>query len=145
MKTVNTPPPSVHARSWTRLALHDTEDYVQHDEGIGHVHAHVKGLPHRGCEVVQPEVVARGGHQKQDDERDQTEWLEWDLTDRRVPSVADEHADERVECPGRVELDDREHPVRQREREHHHAEMATVVEKREEIGGPIAPAGRYRE
>src|SRR5437773_11040564 len=29
-----------------------------------------------------------------------------------------------------MELDDREHTVRQREREHHHAEMTTVVEER---------------
>ena len=83
-----------------RLALQDAEDHVQHDERIGHVHAHVQGLPHRRCEVVQPEVVARGGHQEQDDERRQTERLERDLTDRRVPSVADEHAHERVERAG---------------------------------------------
>ena len=61
---------------------------------------HVERLPHRGCEVVQPEVVARSGHQEQDGERGQTEWLEWDLTDRRVPCVADEHADKRVERAG---------------------------------------------
>src|SRR6266487_448406 len=32
-----------------------------------------------------------------------------------------------------MELDDREHTVRQREHEHHHAEMTTVVEERKKL------------
>ena len=83
-------------------------------------------------EVVQPEVVTRRRHQEQDDERRQTERLERELTDRRVACVADEHAHERIERAERSGTGRSRTRRGQRQREHHHAQMATVVEERQE-------------
>jgi hypothetical protein len=100
----------------------------------------VQALPDRWRQVGEPEIVAGGGHEEENDERDQAQWLERKPRQLTPASVRGQDADQRVDDSQGVELDDREATMGESEGEHRHAEMAAVVEQRQEA--PIEPRQR---
>ena len=78
---------------------------MRDQQRIRHIHQHVQPLP-RGCgEIPQPEIVARGSHQKENDQREEAQSLKGKIGDTAVPRIADEQTDERIHIPQGVKLD----------------------------------------
>ena len=71
---------------------------------VGNVHQHVQRLPDRGREVAQPEIVAGGGHQKKNEQREEAQQLEGKVSEAQEIPVSGEQADEGVHIPEGVTL-----------------------------------------
>ena len=59
----------------TRFGLQRSERDVRDQERVRQVNQHVQALPDGRGQVVQPEIVAGGGHQKQNQQREKSEPL----------------------------------------------------------------------
>jgi hypothetical protein len=105
---------------------------MQQQQAVGDVDQHVQALPDRRRQIGEPEVVAGRRHQEEDAQRQEAQRLEREPRQTAPTAVRGEHADQRVDDSEDVELDDREAAVRQAENKKGHAEMAPVVEQRQE-------------
>ncbi len=113
------------------VVLQRAERHVQHDQPVGAVDREVQALPHRGAPLRQPEVMAGGRHQEQDQQRRQAKPFERELAEAARARIADQQADQRIEGPEAVELQQREAGVGRRQQEHGHAQVPAVVEQRQ--------------
>jgi len=51
--------------------------------------------------------MAGGSHQKQDDQREETKGLKWEVGNAAVPGVTDNRLEERIHIPQGVKLEQR--------------------------------------
>ena len=112
--------------------LERAEADVRQDEGVSHVDAHVERFPNRGREGVEPEVVAGGGHEKEDEEREESELLKGEVGEAIDALIGGEQADQRVGVAAGMELDEGEEAMGKGYPEHEDAEVTAVVEQRQE-------------
>ena len=122
----------------TGLGLQGAERHVANEQRVREVYQHVQTFPDRRGQIVQPEVMAGGGHQKQNQKRKEAQALEGKVGQAAVACVADEQAHQRIQISQGVKLKNGKCSMRQREREHGDAEMATVVQERQKP--PVEPA-----
>src|SRR5688572_14708267 len=73
-------------------------------------------------------------HEKQDDQSQEAQRLEWEVRQAGEAGVAGEQAYERVEVAEGVELEQRQHAVAEAKHEGRDAEVAAIVEQRKEPG-----------
>ncbi len=126
-----------------RLRLQDTQSDVCHDQRVSNVDQHVQPLPDWCSQTGQPEIVAGGRHQEQNQERQKAQWLKRKPVQAVIPRVADEEADQRVQDAESMKLEEREPPVSQRNEKHRDAEMTAIVKQRQE--GTVQPAKRTHD
>src|SRR5689334_21240570 len=102
------------------------------EESVRYVYEHVQALPDRRGQIMQPEIMARRRHKKQNQQRKESERLKGKIRDARVAVIAHKHADQRIEITQSMELDNRKRPVRQSENEHGDAQVPPIVEQGQE-------------
>src|SRR5262245_63830343 len=76
------------------LALKRTKSDMQYEHRPRHIHQHVQALPDPWRELVEPEIVARRRHDKEDGQRQQTQEFEWEGGDRSILHRSEEHTSE---------------------------------------------------
>src|SRR3974390_1172832 len=89
---------------------------------------------------MQPEVMARRGHQEKDQQSKKSECLKGKAREAAVTRIAHEDADQGVQIAQRVELNNGKRPMPQREYKHDHAQMPAVIEQRQK--SPVQTAER---
>jgi hypothetical protein len=92
---------------------------------------------HVGAERF-PEIVARGSHQKKNDQRKETQRLKGEISDATVSRIADEKTDERILIPMRVKLEQRKPSVCQAQQKRRDPQVSAVVKQRKKTA--IQPA-----
>src|SRR6266498_2049412 len=102
------------------------------EQPVRYVHEHMQPLPNGRGQIMQPEVMARRSHEKQNQQRKESERLKGEVRNAGVACIADEQADQRIEIPQCVELEKRKRTVRQSENEHGDAQVPAIVKERQE-------------
>src|SRR5689334_19872515 len=102
------------------------------EESVRYVYEHVQPLPDRRGQIMQPEIMARRRHKKQNQQRKKSERLKGKIRDAGVSVIADKHADQRIEIAPCMELKNRKRPVRQSEDEHGDAQVPPIIEQGQE-------------
>src|SRR5438132_2711555 len=101
------------------------------ERSVGDVNQHVKKLPNRRSQIPGQKIVAGGGHQKENDEREQSELLKRKVRQPSEIPVRSEKADDRILVAQTVELDDGKNAVNSAQKERCHAQMTPIIEKRQ--------------
>ena len=78
---------------------------------VGDVNQHVKKFPNRRSQISEPKIVAGRGHQKKNDECEQSELLKRKVCQTSEIPVRSEKADERILVAQTVELDNAKNAV----------------------------------
>ena len=107
---------------------------MDHHQPIGEVDSHVQSLPDPRRQEIQPEIVAGGGHQKQDEQRGEAERLEGEADEFPVSRPIRELRREFRQIVQHPVIVEQEPGVDRRDAEGQHPEMAPVVEVRQEAG-----------
>src|SRR6266852_8947943 len=102
---------------------------MRDQQRVSHIHQHVQPLP-RGCgEIPQPEIVARGSHQEENNQCKESQSLKGKISDTAVPRVADEETDEWIHIPQGVELEQRKTTMCQAQKKRRDSKVPAVVEQ----------------
>src|SRR5689334_8980288 len=88
-------------------------------------------LPGGWRECVQPEIVARRSHQKENHQSRRAELLEGEIGKTTISGVARQQTDNRVYVTERVELEEREYAVAESQHKHIDAEVPSVIQHRQ--------------
>src|SRR5690349_24236708 len=91
----------------------------------------MKPFPNRWREIVEPKIVAGGCHQKENQQRKESQSLEWELSEAAVPRIADQQTHKRRNVTQGVKLNERKHPMYQGHHEHCHSKVAAIIKKRQ--------------
>src|SRR5262249_49772355 len=62
--------------NWAEFSLKYAERDVRDQQAVSNIDKHVERFPNRRAQVGEPEVVTGGRHQHENNQGDETEWLE---------------------------------------------------------------------